>query len=140
MAESAERRAAVLAIGAWPGNTRAAQRVALANGSALGSYSHKHAGQVWHECLVTVYASARGMGERAGDAAPLAMVTALASHLGGCERCWRTGPYGSDTPVAWLMWGCARNERMAALVGPIMRELAGSRLDRKLGHLRTAAP
>jgi len=133
------RRAAVLAVGGWPGNTRAAQRVAAANGCALGSYSHKHAGHVWHDALVQVYASAREMGERAGDAAPLAMVAELASHLGGCERCWRTGPYGSDTPVAWLMWACARNERMAGLVEPIVTELAGVKLERRLARLRTSA-
>lgn len=105
----------------------------------LGSYSHKHAGQVWHDGLVEVYLSAREMGSRAGDAAPLAMVAAIASHLGGCDRCWRTGPYGTDTPVAWLMWACARNEQMAGLVEPIVRELAGVKLDRRLARLRTSA-
>lgn len=139
MAETAERRAAVLAIGKWPGNTMAAKRVAAANGTMVGSFSHRHAEQVWRDGLASVYVGAKGMGTRAGPAAPLAMVAALASHLGGCERCWRTGPYGSDTPVAWLMWAAARNEGMAAVLGPIVSELAGAKLDRSLARLRTGA-
>jgi hypothetical protein len=110
----------------------------MLNGTALGSYSHKHAGEVWRDALGEVYASAKAMEEEAGRAAPLAMVAALASHLGCCSRCWRTGPYGSDTPVAWLMWACARHEAMAALVGPIFAE-AGIKLDRSLGALRMSA-
>jgi hypothetical protein len=139
VAESVARVLAVRAIGAWPGDTRAARKVAMANGCALGSYSHRHASEVWREALAVVYAGARAMGSDAGRAAPLAMVAALASHLGGCSRCWRTGPYGSDTPVAWLMWACARNESMAALIEPVMVELAGVRLDRSVHRLRVPA-
>lgn len=129
-------RAAAEAIGPWPGHGRKARAVALAGGTVAGSASARHAESVWCDAREDVMRSARGMGERAGSSAPLGMVAALASHLGVCGRCWRTGPYDSRTPAQWLMWAAARRPGLAAVLEPVLAELAGSRLDRSLSSLR----
>jgi hypothetical protein len=128
---SARRRAAV-AIGRWPGERVSAKALALAGGTVLGSPSFRHARDTWEECARLASWNVTGSGERL---AALAMVAELASHLGGCSRCWRTGPYDSRTPVAWLMWAVARRPGIAELVGPVLADVAGSRLDRTLGSL-----
>jgi len=139
MTISAERVAAISAIGKWPGRSKGARAVALHNGTVGGiSRSAKHAEDVWNGALAQVYRESRGMGARAAGAAPLAMVAALASHLGDCERCWRTGPYGDDTPIAWLMWACAKRPGLAEVVAPVMSELAGLRMSKSLDRVRVS--
>jgi len=128
---SARRRAAV-AIGRWPGESVSAKALALAGGTVLGSPSFRHARDTWEESARQASWSVTGEGERLAE---LAMVEELASHLGACERCWRTGPYDSRTPVAWLMWAVARRPGIAGVVGPVLADVAGSRLDRSLGSL-----
>jgi len=122
----------VLAIGEWPGYDKNAQAVALAGGTRLGSPSFRHAGQVWEAARTAAAMGAIGDGE---TLAGLAMVAALAPHIGACERCWRTGPYDSRTPVQWLMWAVARRPGIAEVVGPVLADVAGSRLERSLGSL-----